>query len=113
MPKNPSPHLAEKPPRTSRAWRAVRFVLTVVAVGPFLYEGALICHARWSRVLGHRVRTRTPVLDNIGQLVAATRAIVATQFQRVPWKPGVVLLVGIASCLVCMALLRGRGTRVE
>ena len=55
----------------------------------------------------------TPVLDAVSRLLRMGRLSLVGQFHRVPWKPGVVLLVGIASCMACMYLLRGRGPDVD
>jgi hypothetical protein len=91
----------------------LRFVLAAVAILPFLFEGALLVYTRWARVLGLRIKVGTPVLDHIGQFLYATHSLIVSQFQRVPWNPTTVIIVGICSCTACMLLLRGRGSRVQ
>ena len=113
MRKNIAPYDAEKPASTWRPWLAIRLALVAVAVGPFVYEGGLVFYARWARILGKSTSVRTPVLDTVHQVIRMGRLILVGQFHRVPWKPGIVLVIGVASCLTCMFLLRGRGSRVE
>jgi hypothetical protein len=111
--KNIAPYDAEKPTSNARRWIALRLGLLALAVGPFVYEGGLVFYARWARLLGKYASVRTPVLDSVGQAIRMGRLNLVSQFHRVPWKPGVVLLIGIASCTACMYLLRGRGSHVE
>jgi hypothetical protein len=111
--KNIAPYDAEKPASTGRPWLALRVALLTLAVGPFVYEGTLGLYARWARILGKPTAIRTPVLDTVQQILRLGRLALAGQFHRVPWKPGIVLFFGVASCAVCMYLLRGRGSHVE
>jgi hypothetical protein len=113
VPKYQAPIDSEKPPRAARGWLVFRFLLVALPIVPFLYEGGLLLYGRWARVFGLRFKVGTPVFDHIGQFVGATRRMFSAIFQYVPWNPDTVLLVGIFSCMACMFLLRGKGTRVQ
>lgn len=114
MPKVHAPFYSAKPPRALRPWPIIRAVAILLFLAPFLYEGGQICYARWSRMLGGgSVAVRTPVLNYVGLLTRSARGAVFAQFQRVPWKPQIVIVVGVLSCTACMFLLRGKGSRVE
>ncbi len=113
MRKVKAPFYLDRPPSTLRFWTVARIVVVTLALAPFLYEGTQLCYARWSRMLGSRVPVRTPFLNSFGRLSRSAGAMISEQFQRVPWNPQVVLVIGIVSCTVCMILLRGKGSRVE
>lgn len=113
MRKNIAPYDAERPPSPARVWFAIRLAFLTLAAGPFIYEGILGLYARWSRILGRPTTVRTPVLDTVQHLLRMGRLSLGGQFHRVPWKPGAVLLIGVATCVACMYLLRGRRSHVE
>ena len=113
MRKVKAPFYTEKAPRTVNPWLVVRLCLITLALGPFVYEGSLVIYGRWMRMLGHHTSIRTPVLDGVRMLAHSARVSLMTQFRRVPWNPQAVLVVGVLSCIACMFLLRGRGSRVE
>ncbi len=113
MRKVKAPFYIEKLPRTVSGWLVFRLCLIGLTLGPFVYEGSLVIYGRWMRVLGHRAPIKTPVLDGVRMLAQSARSSLMTQFRRVPWNPQAVILVGVASCMACMFLLRGRGSRVE
>ncbi len=113
MRKVKAPFYTEKLPKTVSGWLVLRLCLVALTVGPFLYEGSLSVYGRWMKVLGYRASVRTPVLDSVGMLARSARASLMTQFRRVPWNPQAVIVIGVLSCMACMFLLRGRGSRVE
>ena len=113
MRKVKAPFYLDRPPSALRFWTVVRIVVGTLAIAPFLFEGAQLCYSRWSRMLGSRVPVRTPFLNGVGRFARSAGAMISAQFQRVPWNPQVVLVIGIVSCTACMILLRGRGSRVE
>jgi hypothetical protein len=108
-----APFYTEKLPKTESGWLVVRLCLIALALGPFVYEGSLVIYGRWMRVLGNHASIRTPVLDSVRMLAHSGRVSLMTQFRSVPWNPQAVLVVGVLSCLACMFLLKGRGSRVE
>jgi hypothetical protein len=108
-----APFYTEKLPRTVSGWLVLRLCVVALSVGPFVYEGSLVIYGRWMRMLGHHAPIRTPVLDGVRMLTRSARSSLMTQFRRVPWNPQAVILVGVVSCMACMFLLRGRGSRVE
>jgi hypothetical protein len=108
-----APFYTEKLPKTVSGWLVVRLCLIALSLGPFVYEGSLVIYGRWMRVLGYHASIRTPVLDSVYMLAHSARVSLMTQFRRVPWNPQAVLVVGVLSCLACMFLLKGRGSRVE
>ncbi len=113
MRKIKAPFYTEKPPSAVSAWLVFRLCVATLAIGPFVYEGTLVFYGRWMRVLGYPTSVHTPVLDGVRMLSHSARVSLMTQFRRVPWNPQAVILVGIVSCMACMILLKGRGSRVE
>src|SRR5579875_778547 len=113
MRKHVAPEYTQRPPRPPSVWLALRLFIATVSLGPFVYEGTLILYARWVKVFGYRPAVRTPVLDGVGRHLRSSYSSLMDQFRRVPWHPPAVIVVGVACCVACMVLLRGRGSRIQ
>jgi hypothetical protein len=111
--KNRAPIYVDKAPKAWDPWVLARLAIVATAIGPFAYEGVLIVYASWMRAIGRGAAIRTPFLNQLGALARESQDWVTTQFRSVPWNPQAVLVVGVTSCLVCMILIRGRGSRIE
>ena len=76
-----------------------------VCLAPFVYEGGLVCFARWAAILGTVPTIRTPIFDAIGGLAHDVCINGSAAFRGVHWKYELVIGVGIASFLLCSLML--------
>ena len=71
---------------------------------------AAICHAQWCQVLGTNVEASTPLLDSLHQGVDSGHRsfwdAITPCFQRVPWSPKLVLLIGVILMMLGMLMLK-------
>jgi hypothetical protein len=90
---------------------SVKLLLALVCLAPFLYEGGLICFARWTAILGRVTTVRTPVLDTIGSLARDVCVEGSACFRNVPWRGELVIGVGFATFALCALMLCVRRAR--
>jgi len=90
--------------------RTGAIVVLGLCLAPLIAEGALICHAQWSQVLGRNTDARTPVLDSLHDGVEAGHqsvwGFISSYFQRVPWSHELVLAMGAIVVVVGMLMLK-------
>ena len=96
--------------KRSSPLRTGAILLLGFSLAPLLAEGALICYAQWSQVLGKNAEARTPMLDSLHEGLASGHqslwSTVSAYFQRVPWSPHLVLAIGAVVVFVGMMLLK-------
>jgi hypothetical protein len=80
--------------------------LVALLFAPLIYEGGLICTAKWVAFFGRWIVVKTPVLDAITGLAQSAIASIDSSFHQVPWRPEAVAIVGLACFLGCGHLLR-------
>jgi hypothetical protein len=90
--------------------RVFTIVLLGISLAPFIAEGTSICYAQWLQVMGRNAQARTPVIDSVhNALESAHRAsstAIGGYFQRLPWSPKLVLLVGVVVMMLGMKILK-------
>ena len=94
-----------------RSWREYALLAILVLIcSPVLYEAALLCWANWHAMWGQVQSVETPVLDSFGTVLAAVarpvQMSVKGAFLNMPWKPTLVIGLGISWALVGIKLLR-------
>jgi hypothetical protein len=94
-------------------WSPLRtgaLLLLGLLLAPLIAEGALLCHAQWSQVLGRNTEARTPVLNSLHDgLEAGHQSVwgfISSYFKRVPWSHEIVLATGAVVVVVGMLMLK-------
>ena len=94
----------------SRLLHSSGIVVLGLSLAPLIYEGCAICYAQWCQVLGRNAVATTPVIDVLqGELESGHRSIwgvITPHFQRLPWNPKLVLLVGVIFMIIGMMMLK-------
>jgi hypothetical protein len=112
MHKFPIPIAYEDPRAQSRSRLLRHGAIVVLGLGlaPLIFEGGSICYAQWCQVMGRNAQASTPVLDVVqNQVESGHRTFwdaISPCFQRLPWNPRPVLLVGVIFTIVGMMMLK-------
>ena len=98
---------------TKHRWsllRAGAIVLLGISLAPLIAEGTSICIAQWSRVMGRNAEARTPMIDSLQDGIESGHRsfsdAITAYFQRLPWSPKVVLVVGVILMMLAMMMLK-------
>ena len=100
-----------RPPKSRwSATRSCAIGLLGICLAPLLAEGTSICLAQWSQVMGRNAQARTPVIDSLRDGIESGHRsfsnTLGSYFQRLPWSPKIVLLVGIILMMLGMMMLK-------
>jgi hypothetical protein len=98
---------------TRRRWSVLRtcaIALLGLSLAPLLAEGTSIWFAQWSQVLGRNADARTPVIDSLHDGIESGHrsfsSAISSYFQRLPWSPKIVLLVGVILMMLGILMLK-------
>jgi hypothetical protein len=90
--------------------RASAIALLGISLAPLIAEGTAICFAQWSRIMGTNAEARTPVIDSLQDgFESGHRSFsntITSYFQRLPWSPKIVLIVGVILMMLAMMMLK-------
>ena len=100
-----------RPPRSKSA---LRWTMSIIAAGVFLAplakEGAAICYAQWSEIMGKSTDVRTPIIDSVASGLQYARDLLAdslgSTFRRTIHDPTLALPVASVLVVLAMAVLR-------
>ena len=112
MHKFPIPIAHEAPPTRARLrlLRSSAIVILGVSLAPLIAEVCAVCHAQWCEVLGSNAQASTPLLNSLHDGVDSGHRsfwdAITPYFQRVPWSPKLVLLIGGILMIVGMRILK-------
>ena len=112
MHKFPIPIACEGSPIHARSstLRRVGILLLGFSLAPLIAEGASICYAQWSEVLGRNATANTPVLDTLHEGFESGHqslwGAISPCFDRVPWSHRAVLITGVVLMIVAIAMLK-------
>jgi hypothetical protein len=100
-------------PRRFRVLPIAVLLFLGLALSPVLSEEVLLCYAQWCEIIDKPVVVRTPILDSCYDRFQTARNDLWNEimpiFQRVPWNPQVVIVVGVLVMALSMVLLRTGG----
>jgi hypothetical protein len=90
--------------------RSIAIVILGISLAPLIAEGCAVCHAQWCRVLGSNAEASTPLFDSLHEGVESGHRsfwdAITPCFQRVPWSPKLVLLIGVILMMLGMLMLK-------
>jgi hypothetical protein len=92
--------------------RSVLVVLLGLSLLPLLFESAQVCAANWQAMYGRVAMPETPILDTAGSLLRSilrlSRGQIRSAFENLPWKPSLVITVGVLLAAFMTVPLRQR-----
>ena len=112
MHKFPIPIACENSPAKSRlsSLNKAGILLLGFSLAPLIAEGASICYAQWSQVIGRNATASTPVLDTLHEGITSGHrsfwSVISPCFDRVPWSHRAVLATGAVLMIVAIAMLK-------
>lgn len=107
--------LDQAPTQPSRVRRVINLLFALclgLLMAPLLSEGASLIVANWQSLYGRMGHVETPLLDAIRSLLTGTTTTVRMHanglFRNLPWRPSLVITVGLAWALFMSVPLRQR-----
>jgi hypothetical protein len=101
------------PPRRRPTLRSTLAVLLGLLAAPWIYELTLVCVANWHAMYGQVIHPETPLLDAggsvLGNIARTLRERLHSTFQNLPWRPSLVIAIGILWAAFMSLPLRQRG----
>jgi hypothetical protein len=90
--------------------RLISVLAACIFLVPLAAEGAAMCYAQWSGILGKTTEVRTPIVDTMGSGLQRVRELLAVSrwapFERAIHDPTVALPIASLFLVVAMAILR-------